>query len=133
MKQYRRQTTLYLGDALALFFATTLGFLSHNYDATTMLTRFFPTFVPWVAAWLLVGAIVKAFDPIRGADPRQLWRPVLGMIISAPLAALLRAVWLQAPIVPVFVAVMAAVTSVAILVWRILYWLVTQRRETQHG
>ena len=132
-KQNRVQITLYLGDALALFFATMIGYLAHNYDFPTMLTRMLPAFVPWAAMWLLVGLMIKAFDPIRASDPRRLWRPVVGIVLTAPIAAGLRAAWLQTPVVPVFVGVMAAVTGVAILAWRILYWLVTQRRETQHG
>jgi hypothetical protein len=49
---------------------------------------------------------------------------VLAMIFAAPLAAVLRGFFLNAPILPIFALVLSATSALGMLVWRgIWYWI----------
>ena len=59
---------------------------------------------------------------------RQLWRPFWAMVLAAPLASWLRGVWLNAPIMPIFVLVLGGFSALGILAWRAVYALIFSRR-----
>jgi hypothetical protein len=62
------------------------------------------------------------------SNPSQLWRPALTAIFAAPLAAVLRGFILNAPVIPIFAAVLAGTSALGMLVWRLIwYWLVRRR------
>jgi hypothetical protein len=50
----------------------------------------------------------------------NLWRVPAAAVLAAPLGAVLRGLWLQAPVLPIFAVVMAAVLGGAMLAWRVL-------------
>jgi len=66
-------------------------------------------------------------------DARQLWRPFWAMVLAAPLASWLRAVWLNAPILWLFVLVLGGFSALGILAWRALYSLFIVRRLAVPG
>ena len=112
---------LVVGDFLTAVIVTLYGFASHNRLETAgahMLT----TLIPVVLAWVLVGVHVRVFDMAVALDGRQLWRPFWAMILAAPLAAFLRAAWLNGTVAPIFVVVLGGVSALGLLAWRTLFW-----------
>ncbi len=117
----RRLFTLLAGDIVTIALVTVIGFARHN-ELGSAGWRMMTTFVPLLAAWLLVAPVMGVFDAQRSSDPKQLWRAVYSGLLAAPFFAWMRAVWLSTPIEPVFVTVMGAVTALGILIWRFLFW-----------
>ncbi len=116
------------GDLIAIGVITILGFASHG-TATTAGLRLLTTFIPLAAGWFLIAPFLGLYDLRRAADARQLWRPVLAMVFAGPFAAWLRGVMLNAPILPLFVAVLGGSAALGMLLWRILYWFAAARRS----
>jgi hypothetical protein len=49
------------------------------------------------------------------------------MIFAAPFAAILRGFLLNAPIIPIFAAVLAGASALGMVLWRALYFLWNRR------
>lgn len=113
---------LIFGDLVALAMVTLYGFAAHDRLGVAG-GRMFTTFAPLVAAWLLVAPHLGVFEQKLAGEARHLWRPFWAMVLAAPLAAWLRGLWLQTPIMPTFVAVLGGVCAAALLAWRSLVWL----------
>jgi hypothetical protein len=122
---------LIAGDVITLILVTVIGFASHG-TLETAGSRILATFVPLLAAWAAVAPPIGAYDRSRLADLRQVWRPAWAMVLAGPLMAVLRGLWLNAPVIPTFAVVMSAVGAAGILAWRLLYgWL--QARWTRRA
>jgi hypothetical protein len=117
---------LIAGDIITLAIVTIVGFASHG-TADTAGSRMLTTFIPLVAAWLLIAPYLKVYDRNIVLEGSQLWRPLWAMVLATPMAAWLRGLMLSSPILPVFVVILGGVSAVAILIWRGLYWLVATR------
>ena len=117
------------GDIILLAIVTLIGFANHNELATSGL-RPLTTFLPMVVAWFFVAPGFGAFREDVISDPRKLWVPVWAMLAATPLAAFLRGVWLNQPIIPVFVAVIAAVSTFGIFIWRLIYIFLFRKKLT---
>lgn len=127
----REQLTLLLGDVLTLGVVTLLGFARHDImDAAP--GRFWLTFIPWVGAWVLASTLTGALDPLRAREARGLWRPLWALVLATPLAATLRAAWLDAPVQWIFVVALAGVGALGLGLWRALY-LLWRRRSGANG
>lgn len=111
---------LLLGDALVLMLVTVIGFATHG-TAGTAGFRMLTTYIPLLAAWLLISPHLKVYDRESVADYHQLWRPFWAMVLAAPMAAWLRGLWLNAPILPIFVVILGGVSALSILAWRGLF------------
>jgi Protein of unknown function (DUF3054) len=118
---------LILGDILSLLVITLIGFANHKELTTFPLERFLSTFLPLLASWFLISPWLGLFKTEAISDPRQLWRPVLAMLLAAPLASLLRAVVLNSVVIPLFVFVLGCSAALGLLVWRTVWWLVTRK------
>ena len=82
------------------------------------------TAVPFAVAWFLAALWLGCFDLDRMARLPNLWRVPAAAVLAAPLGAVLRGLWLQAPVLPIFAVVMVAVLGAAMLAWRVLAaWL----------
>ena len=114
------------GDGITLALVTLAGFARHN-ELGSAGFRMLTTFIPLLLAWLLVAPHLRVYDPLCTNRPSQLWRPFWAMVLAAPLAGWLRGLWLAAPIMPVFVIVLGGISSLALLAWRSVYWLVFTR------
>lgn len=123
---------LIAGDIITLAIVTIIGFASHG-SADTAGSRMLTTFIPLVAAWLLIAPYLKVYDRNIVLEGSQLWRPLWAMVLAAPMAAWLRGLMLSSPILPVFVVILGGVSAVAILIWRGLYWLVATRLKRNDG
>jgi hypothetical protein len=125
------------GDVLALALVTLIGFASHG-ELSTAGKRMLATFFPLLAGWFLTGPAMGAYDLERVMQPRQLWRPAWGMFVGGAVAAGLRGLWLNAPIIPSFLFVLSSVSALGMLVWRSLAILLFRRsgqltRQTLKG
>jgi uncharacterized metal-binding protein len=116
----RQQLILVAGDIVTLGLVTVFGFASHG-EVETAGVRMLTTFLPLVAAWLLVAPHLKVFEMQRVGVLRELWRPFWAMVLAGPMAAWLRGVMLNAPILPIFVIVIGGVSAMALLAWRSLF------------
>ncbi len=121
-------TLLFAGDILAIAIVTLIGFVTHNQANLDFLPRMAATFFPLTAAWFLAAPGLGLFDAPVTANPRQLWRPLLAMVLAGPLAAVLRAFWLGGAVIPVFVVVLSGTSALGMLAWRGLWLLLTRPR-----
>ncbi len=128
----RQQVILGLGDALTLLLVTVAGFARHDELGTAGL-RLLTTFIPLAAAWYLVAPHLGVFRAGQVDDVKQLWRPFWAMILAAPLAAWLRAVWLGTSILPVFVAVIGGISALSLVVWRAVFLVAAGNKRVAHG
>ncbi|MFZ5879159.1 MAG: DUF3054 domain-containing protein [Chloroflexota bacterium] len=119
---------LVLGDLLAIALVTVIGFATHGEANLSFLPRMAAAFFPVSLAWFLLAPVYGLFRAEVVSDPKQLWRPVLAMTFAAPLAAVLRGLILNAPILPIFAVVLASTSALGMLVWRGIYWAVTRKR-----
>jgi hypothetical protein len=123
---------LVIGDVVILALTTGFGFANHGTLGSAGL-RILATWVPLVVAWFLISPLMGVFDEARVRDPRQLWRPLWAMVLAAPMASFLRGVWLNQPILPLFVVVIGGFCALALVGWRVLYLLYRMRLTTSHG
>lgn len=112
---------LILGDLITLFLLTVVGFASHQ-ELDTAGWRLLTTFLPLCAAWALSAPQIGLYHPAVITSPSQIWKSIWGMLLAGPLAALLRGVWLNRPILPVFALVLTASGMLGMLLWRLLFW-----------
>ena len=124
MKKY----ILIIGDILAILIVTFVGFATHREADVSFLPRMAAMFFPLLIAWFLLAPFLGLFQPNVTSNARQLWRPVLAMLFVGPLAAVLRGLILNAPIIPIFAAVLSATSAFGILIWRGIY-LFLQRKS----
>lgn len=112
---------LILGDLLAIALVTVIGFATHSEMDFSFLPRMLTTFLPMSGAWFLVAPFLGLFRPEITSDPRQLWRPFLGMVFAGPLAALLRAFLLHTMVIPIFAVVLSGFAGLGMLAWRLIW------------
>jgi len=122
-----KKPILILGDILAILIVTVIGFATHGEADISFLPRMAAAFIPLTVAWFLLAPFLGLFQTETISNPKQLWRPVLAMIFAAPFAAVLRGVLLNAPIIPIFVVVLALTSAFGMSVWRGIYFLLNRK------
>jgi len=120
---------LIAGDILAIAIVTVIGFATHGEADLSFLPRMLAAFVPLMVAWLLISPWLGLFQLEITSNPKNLWRSVLAMLLAAPFAAVLRGLILDAPIIPIFAAVLSATSAFGMLVWRGIYIFIRQRKS----
>jgi hypothetical protein len=123
-----KRSILVPGDILALFITTLVGFITHGEAGLAFLPRLLAAFVPLTIAWLLLAPWFGLFEPEITSNPKQLWRPVLAMIFAAPLAVIFRGLILNAPIIPIFAIVFGATSTLGLVIWRGIYFLLSRKQ-----
>ncbi|MDD2694905.1 MAG: DUF3054 domain-containing protein [Anaerolineales bacterium] len=127
-----KRTLLILGDVITLVLVTLFGFASHG-ELESAGWRMLTTLLPMALAWFAVAPVAGAYQEEGLKSLRQLWRPLYAMLLAGPLAAILRGVWLNRPVIPAFALVLAAVGGAAILAWRLLYYWAIARKSKVDG
>lgn len=122
---------LILGDILAIGLITLIGFATHGETDLAFLPRMAATFFPLVIGWFLLAPRLGLFQEEVISQARQLWRPALTAFFAAPMAAVLRGLMLNAPIIPIFAIVLGAASALGMVVWRALYFLL--HRKARQG
>jgi len=120
---------LIIGDILAVLITTLIGFATHGEMDVSFLGRMSAVFLPLTLAWFLLAPWFGLFQEDIASDAKQLWRPILATVFAAPLAAVLRGLILNAPIIPIFAVVLAGTSAFAMLVWRWLYLFINRRNR----
>jgi len=128
----RERIVLIIGDVVTFILITLIGFASHG-TAGSAGTRMFTTLLPLVASWLLIAPHLGVYDYQNTVDWRQLWRPFWSMILAAPMAAWMRGIALNSPILPLFVIILGGVSAVGIIVWRAFFWLIMRWLHQKDG
>jgi hypothetical protein len=118
---------LILGDVLAIAIITIIGFATHGETDLSFLPRMAVLFFPLVVSWFLLAPALGLFQRDLIIHPKQLWRPVWAGLFAGPLAVVGRGFLLNAPILPLFAAIMAAVFALGMAVWRGLYFLLNRK------
>lgn len=118
----QKKWILYAGDALSIAALTLIGFATHGEAGMSFFPRMAALFFPLSISWFLLAPWFGLFQVETISDPKQLWRPVLAMVFAVPLATVLRGFILNAPILPIFVAVLVVVSALGIVIWRGLYF-----------
>jgi hypothetical protein len=113
---------LIIGDILAIALVTVIGFATHGETEASFLPRMLTTFLPLLLGWFLAAPFLGLFRLEATSDPRQLWRPMLAMILAGPLAVLLRAFLLNTVVIPIFGVVLSASAGLGMVVWRGIWW-----------
>jgi len=109
---------LYGGDALSIAALTLIGFATHGEAGMSFLPRMAALYVPLSISWFLLAPWFGLFQWEIISNPGQLWRPSFAMLFAVPFAAILRGFILNAPVLPIFVAVLAVVSALGIVIWR---------------
>ena len=119
-----RRRRLLAGDLMCFLLATLIGFATHQELELATGDRFLATLLPFSAAWLLVAPAMGAYGGLPGPRWVRLGRAAWAAAVSAPLGAWLRAAVLDGVVLPLFILIMAAVTSGLVLAWRLAEELV---------
>jgi hypothetical protein len=123
----QNRSILILGDILAIGLITLIGFATHGETDLSFLPRMAATFFPLVIGWFLLAPRLGLFHDEVIHNARQLWRPALAALFAAPLAAVLRGLMLNAPIIPIFAIVLGVASALGMVIWRALYFLLDRK------
>lgn len=128
----RRRISIWLiaGDALALLVVSVVGFASHNSEINW---RILTTFLPLMAAWVFIAPWLGVYQPEYANQVGQVWRPALAAFLAAPMAAWLRGVWLNQPVIPIFVFVLGGSAALGMFIWRLLWSSLVVKRIERYG
>jgi hypothetical protein len=118
---------LILGDIFAILIVTIIGFATHGETGTAFLPRMAVIFFPLAIGWFILAPWFGLFQPEIISNPKQLWRTVLAMIFVAPLAVVIRGLFLNAFAIPIFAVVLSAVSAFGMIIWRALYFLLNRK------
>lgn len=126
------QIILLIGDCVVFAIVTVFGFANRKTLGTAGF-RMLTTFIPVLIAWLLIAPHLSVYNIRVTNCGRDLWRPPWAMVLTAPMAAFLRGAWLATPIIPIFIVVIGAGNAIAILIWRVIFFLVISKLVSEHG
>ena len=122
-----KKPVLILGDLLAIALVTFIGFATHSEADVAFLPRMAAVFFPLSICWFLLAASLGLFQRDTTSTAKQLWRPALTALFAAPLAAILRGFLLNAPVIPIFAAVLAGTSALGMVLWRAVYLLLNRK------
>ena len=128
----QNRSVLIVGDILAIGFITLIGFATHGETGLSFLPRMAATFFPLVIGWFLLAPRLGLFQDEVIHNARQLWRPALAALFAAPLAAVLRGLMLNTPIITIFAVVLGVTSTLGMVVWRALYFLLNRNARVGH-
>lgn len=118
------KTVLILGDIVVLAIVTLIGFATHGETGLSVLPRMTTTLFPLAIGWFLISPWLGLFNPQIVSSPKSLWRPVLAMLLGAPIATTLRAALLNSVALPLFTLILGATSALGMVIWRAAYtWL----------
>lgn len=131
-----RVIILVIGDLLTLLLFAWIGRRSHALSATDI-GAIIKTAAPFVISWF----VVTPWFGLYSLEVSQNWRKwlprlLIAWLIGAPLALILRALWLDRSIPgglnPTFALVAFGFTTLFLLIWRLAYsWWANRDTETR--
>ena len=125
-----RRTSLLLGDTLMFLIFAVVGRTFHTMQNSAM--GVLGVAFPFLAGWLLAGAITHAYGARATSSPARAARNALvTWVLAVPLGLAIRALILGRPSQSAFVTVVVIYTLVALVGWRVLYSLIASRTGAQ--
>ena len=119
-----KKNILIIGDCVAFVLVTSIGFISHNETDTSYFPRYFAALIPLLISWFgFIRWVGLLYEEVV-INPQNLICIPLAMIFVIPLAAFLRGLILNSPILPMFVVAFYATNTVGILIWRVIYKII---------
>lgn len=118
-----------MGDILAIAILILIGFATHGEMALSFLPRMGAIFIPLMISWFLLAPWFGLFQQEIVSHLNQLWRPAFAILFAAPLAAVLRGLLLNAPIIPIFVVILGGTLALGMTFWRGIYFLMNRREH----
>ncbi len=97
---------------------TILGFASHDRLALGALPRMLATFFPLTVGWFLLAPALGLFRAEYLRVEAGVWRAALAAFFAAQLAVILRGLWLNAAVQPLFGLVLGATSALGMALWR---------------
>lgn len=122
--------SLLIGDSVLLCATSVVGFLTHN---QVIDWRIITTYLPYQIAWLLIAPWLGVYNQKESKDSHQIWRPILAAFLAAPMAAWLRGVWINRPILPVFVLALGLSAALGFGIWRFIWTRIYHQIEHHYG
>ncbi|HET9910558.1 MAG TPA: DUF3054 domain-containing protein [Anaerolineales bacterium] len=122
-----KKSILVLGDILAIAIVTFIGFASHSEADLSFLPRMAAVFFPLVISWFLLAPALGLFQQEITVNPKQLWRPAFAALFAGPLATVLRGFLLNAPVIPLFAAILSGTFALGMVIWRVLYFFLNRK------
>jgi hypothetical protein len=116
----RKVMLLAAGDLIVLIVVTLVGFASHG-TLETAGGRLWVTFFSMLVAWAVAAPALGVYNLELSAQPIQLWRSFLAAVLAAPLAGVIRGLWLGLSVSPIFIIVLGGISALSLLAWRGLY------------
>jgi Cu/Ag efflux pump CusA len=87
------------------------------------------TFIPLVVSWFLIAPWLGLFNAQITSDFKQLWRPLLAMLLAAPMTAVLRATMLNSVALPLFTLILGGSAALGMLIWRAIWHSLAYRKR----
>jgi uncharacterized integral membrane protein len=122
-----RSWTLIVGDVICIAVLTLIGFASHREAELSFLPRMAALFFPLCIAWFLLAGASGLLTVEATSGRSQIWRAGIAALFAAPFAAILRGFLLNAPVIPIFGAVLAGTTALGMTIWRTFYYFWNRR------
>lgn len=124
-------TALIAGDAILLLAVTFLGFATHSRSLAGW--RWLATYLPLVLSWAMAAYLLGLYRGGTANRYRMIWPVLAAAVFAGPLAVMLRALWLQQTVIPVFGLVMIAMTAAGMGVWRLAWVAWNSKRSGSNG
>jgi hypothetical protein len=115
--------SIIVGDAIVLLLVTIYGFVSH-YGVSFDVNKIFSSFIPWWGVWTIFAIYLDLYDDRIILDAKSFWRIIVAIIITAPIATLLRNFWLTGsfgPFEPFFMIMFGSTATAALIAWRLVH------------
>ncbi len=132
MRSLKKSTLIFLvaGDMLVVLAITLFGYHSHNQSLVGL--HWMSTFLPVVFSWGLIAPWFGLYNAEVVKNPWQVWRILPALLLATPLAVLLRSLWLERPVIWIFVLVLGGILLLAFSIWRLL-WAFASGRQQENG
>jgi hypothetical protein len=124
---------LLIGDLIAILLFVFIGQQDHaTTDVNNPLFGLLRAAFPFLIMWLIVAPIVGAYPSAENITLRRLLvRGLNAWLIAAPLGLLLRAFLFERGGIPaIFMLLTLVVAGAFILIWRLLFGFIWQRRQS---
>jgi hypothetical protein len=129
MRALKKSTLIWLviGDGLVVLAVTLFGLNSHDQSLAGL--NWLSTFLPVTLAWGLIAPWFGLYQADVVHSPLQVWRILPTILLAAPLALLLRSLWLGRPIIWQFGLVLGGILTLAFMIWRLVWAFAPGRRS----
>ena len=119
-------SSLMIGDFATFLIVTTLGFANHNSQFD--LTRILANWIPLCLAWSMAAPLLGLWKPAQPSLLSSWWRIIWAIVLSVPLAVVIRGFILNTPTIGIFVLVMIGTSTLGLLIWRLIWFLIQKKQ-----